>query len=163
MAEDKRTVTGPIALIRVKGYAIGKIRDFRATETYARAEVRGIGSLKAEEAPILSHSGTFTIDSFLVNLKSSGVRQLLNRTVSSPQQFVNTVLLGNEEGVDIHVYKKVADAVDDATRVVTSVGENAIAIIRKCLLDSMSFNISEGQISTHSQTGRFLEPIIFNE
>lgn len=162
MAENK-TVTGPIALVRVDGIAIGKIRDFRATETYARGEVRGIGDLQAQEVPILSHSGTFTIDSFLVSLNSSGVRKLMNRSVSSPTQFINTVLLGNENGVDIYVYKKVADAIDDATRLVVGVGEVAIAVVRRCFLDSMSFNISEGQISTHSQTGRFLDPIIFVE
>jgi len=155
-----QTVTGPIALVKSGNITIGKIRDIRATETYARAEVRGLGNLQAQEVPILSHSGTFSIDSFLVNLNSSGVRTLLNRNVVSPEQFINTVLLG-EKGIDIYVYKKVPKAVDDTTGLVTEVDEEPIAILRRCFLDSTSFNISEGQVSTHSQTGRFLDPITF--
>ncbi len=158
-----RTVSGPIALVKVNGITIGKIRDIRATETYARAEVRGLGNLQAQEVPILSHSGTFSVDSFLVDFNSSGITQLINRNVTSPEQFVNTILLADEKGVDIYIYKKVADAIDDTTGLVTSVGEKAIAILRRCFLDSESFNISEGQISTQSQSGRFLDPIIFNE
>lgn len=157
-----QTVTGPIALVKVNGITIGKIRDIRATETYARAEVRGLGNLQADEVPVLSHSGTFSIDSFLVDLNSSGIRKLLNRNVVSPEQFINTVLL-SERGVDIFIYKKIPNAVDESTGLVTEVGESPIAVLNRCFLDSMSFNISEGQISTHSQTGRFLDPITFNE
>jgi len=155
-----QTVTGPIALVKSGSTTIGKIRDIRATETYARAEVRGLGNLQAEEIPILSHSGTFSIDSFLVDLNSSGVRTLLNRSMVSPEQFINTVLL-SEQGVDIYIYKKVPTAVDDTTGLVTEVTEEPIAVLRRCFLDSTSFNISEGQVSTHSQTGRFLDPITF--
>ena len=157
---SKHTVTGPIALIKVNGVTIGKIRDVRATETYARGEIRGLGNLEAQETPILSHSGTFSVDAFLIDLKSSGIKQLVNREVVSPEQFVNTVLL-NENGIDIYIYKKVPKTIDDTTKLVTAIDEEPIAILRRCFLDSVSFNISEGQVSTHSQTGRFLDPIIF--
>ena len=160
MAE--RTVTGPIALIKVNGLTIGKIRDIRATETFARGEIRGIGELPAQEVPILSHSGTFSVDAFLIDLKSSGIKKLLNRSVVSPEQFINTVLL-NENGIDIYVYKKIPDSIDDTSGLVTGVGEKPVAILRRCFLDSVSFNISEGQVSTHSQTGRFLDPITFSQ
>ncbi len=160
MAET--TVTGPIALIKVNGLTIGKIRDIRATETYARGEIRVLGELEAQEVPILSHAGTFSVDSFLVDLNSSGIRKLLNREVVSPEQFKNTILL-NESGVDIYIYRKTPTTIDDTTGLVTETGEAAIAVLRKCFLDSVSFNISEGQVSSHSQTGRFLEPIIFTQ
>jgi len=153
-------ITGPIALVKANGVTIGKIKDIRATETYARAEVRGLGNLQAIETPILSHSGTFSIDSFLVDVESSGVKQLMNRSVVSPTQFVNTLLLG-ETNIDIYIYKKVPTSIDDTTGLVTAVGEEPIAILRKCLLDSMTFNISEGQVSSYSQSGRFLDPITF--
>jgi hypothetical protein len=158
---SQQTVTGPIALVKVNGTTIGKIRDIRATETIARAEVRGLGNLQAQETPVLSHSGTFSVDSFLVDLRSSGIKKLLNRDVVSPEQFINTLLLGSEKGVDIYIYKKVADTIDDTTGLVTGVSEKAIAILYRCFLDSMNFNISEGQVSTYSQTGRFLDPITF--
>ena len=154
------TVTGPIALIKVNGITIGKIRDIRDTETLARAEVRGIGDLEVQETPVIGHSGTFSVDSFLIDLKSSGISQLIKRQVISPEQYVNTVLL-NEIGVDIYIYKKIPTTIDSTTQLVTGVGEEAIAILRKCFLDSASFNISEGQMSTYSQTGRFLSAIIF--
>jgi len=156
------TVTGPIALIKVNGLTIGKIRDIRATETYARGEIRVLGELEAQEVPVLSHAGTFSVDSFLVDLNSSGIRKLLNREVVSPEQFKNTILL-NESGVDIYIYKKTPTTIDDTSGLVTETGEAPIAVLRKCFLDSVSFNISEGQVSTHSQTGRFLEPIIFTQ
>lgn len=156
------TVTGPIALVKVNGIVIGKIRDIRATETFARGEIRGLGNLNAQEVPILSHSGTFSVDSFLVDLRSSGVRQLLNRDVVSPEQFINTVLL-SETGIDIFVYKKVPQTVDSTTGLVTAVDEEPIAILTRCFLDSSGFNISEGQLASHSQTGRFLDPIIFTQ
>lgn len=155
-----QTVSGPIALVKVDGITIGKIRDIRATETYARAEVRGLGQLQAQEVPILSHSGTFSIDSFLVDLNSSGVRKLLNRSVVSSEYFINTILL-SELGIDIDIYKKIPKTIDEVTGLVIAIDEEPIAILRKCFLDSMSFNISEGQVSTHSQTGRFLDPILF--
>lgn len=157
-----QTVTGPIAIVKSGNTVVGKIRDIRATETYARAEVRGLGNLQAQEVPILSHSGTFSIDSFLVDLNSSGVKTLLNRSVVSIEQFVNTILL-SESGVDIYIYKKVPKTIDNTTGLVTAIDEQPIAILRRCFLDSTAFNISEGQVSTHSQTGRFLDPITFNE
>ena len=155
-----KTVNGAIALIKVNGITIGKIRDIRATETYSRGEIRGIGNLEAQEVPILTMSGTFSIDAFLIDLKSSGIKKLLNRSVLSPEQFVNTVLL-SENGIDIYIYKKIPKTVNDTTGLVTAVGQSPIAILRRCFIDSTTFNISEGQVSTHSQTGRFLDPIIF--
>lgn len=155
-----KTVTGPIALIKVNGITVGKIRDIRATETFARGEVRGLGNTNAQEVPILSHSGTFSIDAFLIDLKSSGVKKLMKREVVSPEQFRNTYLL-SEDGIDIYIYKKIPKTVDDTSGLVTAIDEKPVAILRRCFLDSESFNISEGQISTHSQTGRFLDEIIF--
>jgi enhancing lycopene biosynthesis protein 2 len=155
-----QTITGPIALIKINGLVIGKIKDIRATENYARGEVRGIGSLQAQEVPILSHAGTFSVESFLIDLNSEGVKELLNRNVVSLEQFINSITL-NEQGIDIFIYKKIPKTVDQATKLVTEIEEQPIGVLRRCFLDNVSFNISEGQVSSHSQSGRFLDPILF--
>ncbi len=155
------TVTGVIALIKVDGLTIGRCRDVRASETYGRADVRGIGNLQVVEKPIISHKGTFSVDVFLVDMESDGVKGLINRKVASPQEFVNTVLFGNDKGVDLYLYKKIPKTINPTSGVVTEIEEVPIAILRRCFLDSVSLNISEGQISTHSQSGTFLDPIIF--
>jgi enhancing lycopene biosynthesis protein 2 len=155
-----QTITGPIALVKINGITIGKIKDIRATETYSRGEVRGIGNLQAQEVPILSHSGTFSIESFLVDLNSQGVKELLNREVISLEQFINSITM-NEQGIDIFIYKKVPKTIDPTSKLVTAIDEQPIGVLRRCFLDNVSFNISEGQVSSHSQSGRFLDPILF--
>lgn len=155
-------ITGPVALVKVQGITIGKIRDIRASENYQRVEVRGLGNLEAQEVPVVSHSGTFSASFFLVDLKSSGIRKLLNRNVVTPEQFKNTILL-NENGVDIFIYKKVPKETDNTTGIVTSIGEEPIAKLEKCFLDSESLNISEGQLGSQDQSGRFLRAIRFND
>ena len=157
-----KTVTGPIAIIKVNGKAVGKIKNIRASESYSRAEVRGIGELQIQEMPILSHAGTFSIDAFLIDLKTSGIPSLINRDVESMEQFLNSLLLADENGIDIYIYKKVPKTIDSATNLVTAVDEKPIAILRRCFLDNMSFDISEGQIAGHSQSGKFLDPITYN-
>jgi enhancing lycopene biosynthesis protein 2 len=155
-----QTITGPIALIKINGKTIGKIRNINAAENFARGEVRGIGSLIAQEVPILSHSGTFTVESFLIDLNSEGVKELLNREVISVEQFVNSITL-NEVGVDIFVYKKIPRTIDATSKLVTAIDEQPIGVLRRCFIDNASWNITEGQVSTHSQSGRFLDPILF--
>lgn len=158
---DNRTVTGPVALIKVNGVTIGKIKNIRASESYSRAEVRGLGNLQAQELPILAHSGTFSVDSFLINIKGDGIKSLINRDVTSPEQFINSLLLQDQAGVDIYIYKKIPKTIDSSSKLVTEVGEEPVAILRKCFLDNFSMDISEGQIGNHSQSGKFLEPITF--
>jgi hypothetical protein len=155
-----QTITGPIALVKINGITIGKIKDIRASETYSRGEVRGIGNLQAQEVPILAHKGTFSIESFLVDLNSPGVKELLNREVPSLEDFINTITL-NETGIDIFIYKKVTKTIDATTKLVTAIAEEPIGVLRRCFLDNVSFNISEGQVSSHSQSGSFLDPILF--
>jgi len=155
-----QTITGPIALIKINGIVIGKIKDIRATENYSRGEVRGIGNLQAQEVPILSHAGTFSVESFLVDLNSQGVRELLNRNVISLEQFVNSITM-NEQGIDIFIYKKIPKTINPTTKLVDEIEEQPIGVLRRCFLDNVSFNISEGQVSSHSQSGRFLDPILF--
>lgn len=159
---DGQTVTGPIALIKVNGLTIGKIRTITATETFDNVPVKGLGDLSVQEYLMTGHMGTFNIDSFLIDLKSSGIRKLLNRSVVSPEEFQNTATL-NRLGIDIYIYKKIPKTIDDTTGLVTAIDEKPIAILRRCFLDSGNFNVSTDQISMYNQTGKFLDPIIFVE
>lgn len=158
MAEDKRTMTAPLAIIKSNGKAIGKMKNITITETYRRGRVQGLGELTASEVPPLEFNGVMNCEFFMINLKKTGVPGALNREVPSLETFINNVLL-QEEGIDVTIFKKVKDTVDANGMIVPELQE--FATISSGFIDRQSFNIADGNITGTNQDFTYLNPILF--
>jgi len=152
MASPK-VITAPLAVIKVNGVAIGKMKDIRVQESFQRGRVQGIGRINASDKPITGWDGTLSCSFYNVNLKESSLPGALNRSFNTLQDFVDNLLL-NEDGVQVVLYKKVKgpNGVGSALEVV--------ATVNKLLIESDAFDLSEGATSGKNQSFSYLDPII---
>jgi hypothetical protein len=65
------------------------------------------------------------------------------------------------DGVQIDIFKKVADVVNPDGTIKPKL--KPYAIVRKCLIESDSFDISEGSIAGHSQSFKYMTPLTYLE
>jgi len=157
MAAEK-VLTGAIAIVRVNGVAIGKMKNIRATETLQRGEVRGIGSITPSELPPLTWAGTLTCDFFNIDFSKSQLPGAIYRNTASLQAFVDSVLL-QEDGITVDIFKKV-NAGTNTSGLMTS-QEVPYAQIQGLFLNTESFDITEGQISGRNQSFQYIYPIVY--
>lgn len=158
MAQDK-VITAPLAIIKVNGKAIGKMRGIRINESIQRGNVQGLGQLIPDEKPALSWSGTVTCDFYNISFEKSQVPEAIVRGVQTLNEWVDSVLL-QESGVTLDIYRKEAAPNAPTSGIIPSV-EKPYAQIRGMLLDAESFDINEGQISGRNQSFQYLNPITF--
>lgn len=151
----EKSITAPIAIIKVNGKTIGMMRNIRITENIQRGDVKGIGRLTPLERPALGWNGQLQCDFINVNFEKSTIPGAANRNVNTAEEFVNYLLL-NEIPVEVIVFKKIPDDADPL-----SYKEEIYATISDLFLESDSFNIAEGQISGKNQSFSYLTPIIF--
>lgn len=151
-------LTGALALIKVNGTVVGRMRNIRATETIQRGTVKGIGTILTIEAPPIDWAGSLTCDFYEIDFTNTGIDKAILRNVQTNQEFEDNLLL-NSDGVQIDVFKKIQDVIDPNTgkRKATT---KPYAIIKRCFIESDGFDISEGAISGHNQGFKFLDPII---
>ena len=163
---EERVLTAPLAIIKINGKAVGKIKNIRCQEQYQRQDVKGIGALISQEAPITGINCTFSCSAYTINLNKLGNvdNPFILRGASNAEVFTNTVLL-QDFGVDIYIMKKGQKSVtvDNTTKLVTSQEEGTFCVIRSAFLDSQNFDISEGSISGTDMSGRYLEPVIVSQ
>lgn len=157
MAE--KVLTAPLAIIKVNGITVGKMKNVRVTETFRRGRVSGLGELTPSEVPALEWNGTMTSEFYEIKFEETGIPEALHRIAPSLQSFVDDVLL-QEDGVDIVIFKKIKDFVDPNGLVVGQLREHAT--ITGCFLDREGIDIAEGQISGHNQDFTYIEPILFS-
>jgi len=156
---SENVLTAPLALIKIKGVTVGKIKNIRLQEQFQRGDVRGLGALLSSEVPILSIQCTFNCDSYVISPKKLGTidNPFVMRGVSVKDQFVNTLLL-QESGVDIYIMKKGAKTILNG--VVTDIEDINFFVVKDSYMDSQSFDIQESQISGSSLSGRYLTPVM---
>lgn len=169
--DSGQVFTGALAIIKVNGQPIGRMRNVRFSESIRRIPIRQLGSILAKEAAAVEHSGTISCSFWEINYAVSGVPNAIRRDVGlgnaasqiatgNPQtNFEDNVVL-DQNGVTLDVYKKVKDAVDPATGLLIP-GVIPYAIINKCFIESDNVNIDEGNVSGRDQSFVFLDPIIF--
>lgn len=158
MAE--KVLTAPLAIIKVNGVTVGKMKNIRVTETFRRGRVSGLGELTPQEVPALEWNGTLTAEFYEIKFEETGIPNAMHRVAPSLQAFVDDVLL-QEEGVDIVIFKKIKDFLDPATGLLVSqLREHAT--VTGCFLDREGIDIAEGQISGHNQDFTYIEPILFS-
>lgn len=154
-----KVMHGALAIIRKNGTAIGRMRNVRWNENLQRADVRGIGTILVAEAPVVAHAGTLTCDFYEVDFSKTGLPEAIRRDVQTNQEFEDNVLL-NHDGIQIDIFKKVEDAVDPETGLKRAKAQ-PYAVIRRLLIESEGADISEGAISGHNQSFKYLDPVIY--
>jgi len=158
MAE--KVLTAPLAIVKVDGITVGKMRNITCTETYRRGRVSGLGELTPQELPATEWNGTMTCEFYEVDFSKTGIPEGIKRRAGSLQDFVDNILL-QEEGVDVTIYKKVNAGTDPQTGLIQGTLRKH-ATIKGCFIDREGLNIAEGQISSHNQDFTYVNPILFS-
>lgn len=165
MADDK-TFHGAIALVKVNGKVIAKIRGIRGQETIRRVPVRGLGTILPSEQVPTEWDGSVNCDFIEVNFKDTGISDAIRRLFPN---VASQVLSGNEsfedqlvldsDGVTIDIFKKITDVIDANGQIKPKL--TPYAIIRHALIESDGFDIGEGALVAHNQSFKYLTPITF--
>jgi hypothetical protein len=159
-------LTGAIALIKVDGQVIGRMRSVRCQESIRRQAVRGIGTILPSEQAVVEWEGTLSCDFMEVDFSKTGITNAIRRAfpniasnvLNGGASFEDQLVL-NTEGVQVDIFKKVSDVVD--SNGIISPKLQPYAIVQNCLIESDSFDISEGSISGHSQSFKYLVPLTY--
>lgn len=162
---DNKVLTGAIALIKVQGEVVGKMRNVRAQESVRRLRVGGIGTILPSEQAATEWDGTLSCDFMLVNIQKSGIKNAIRRDFSnvasqilSGEASFEDQLVLDVDGVQVDLFKKITDVIlPDGTINPKAI---PIAIVRNCLIESDSFDISEGAIAGRSQSFKYLLPLV---
>jgi len=151
-------VTGAIALVRVKGQVIGKMRDISVTEDLQRADVRGLGTIFSQEKPVVAHSGSVSCTYYFIDWETARAKGSVRRDVQTANEYEDYLTL-QEEGIQLDIFRKITDVIDE--RGIPRPKLKPIAIIKGVYSNNESLSISEGQVATHNQSFVFTEPVIF--
>lgn len=165
MAADT-VLTGAIALIKVQGQVIGKMKSVRCQEQIRRQPVRGIGTIIPSEQAVTEWEGTLSCEFMEIEFQKTGITNAIRRIFPN---IASQVLTGNTsfedqlvldvDGVQIDIFKKVTDIVNPDGTIKPKV--IPYAIVKKCLIESDSFDISEGSIAGHSQSFKYMTPLTY--
>lgn len=165
MSKNK-VLTGAIALISVGGQTIGKMKSVRVQESIRRMPVRGIGTILPSEQAVTEWEGTLSCEFMEVDFKKTGITDAIRRVfpnvasqVLNEETSFEDQLILDSEGVQVDIFKKVSDVVD-ANGIIKPKLE-PYATVYNCLIESDSFDISEGSIAGHSQSFKYLTPITY--
>ena len=161
-----QVLTGALAIIKINGQPIGKMRNIRVTENINRGRVSGIGELTPQELPSMQWNGTVSCSFYSISWATDGVAGIdgspdigITRTASTVAEWVEHVVL-QEQGVDLDIFKKVQDAIDPVTGQLKNVTPEPFARIEGMFLDRDGFDITENGISGRDQDFTFMNPII---
>lgn len=159
-------LTGAIALIKVDGEVIGLMRGISCTENMRRLPVRGIGTIIPSEQAVTEWEGTLTCDFMEVRFEETGIKNAIRRifpniksqVLNGESSFEDQLVL-DVQGVQVDIFKKITDVID--AQGVIKPKLQPYGIVKNCLIESDSFNISEGAIAGHNQSFKYLTPLTF--
>ncbi len=157
MANDK-VMSAPLAIIRVNGIAVGKMKSIRCTETIRRTPVVGLGQLVASEYAPTGWSGQLNCGFFMIDMRKSAIPGALLRVTQTVQEWEDTLLLSNS-GVQIDIMRKVQDVL--LPNGVISSKLEVFSSIKGAFINRESFDISDGQISGRDVDFDYSTPILF--
>lgn len=169
---NNNVLTAPLAVIRVNGITIGKMRNIRVTESLRRARVVGLGQLVPDELPVVEWSGTLTAEFMTIDLKKSMIPGAINRISANVEDWTNTVLL-QEDGIQIDIMKRVKDP-QQADNLFPNLSPDPkfiqrqisgkfelFASVKAAFMTREGFNISEGSISGRDVEFEYKTPILY--
>lgn len=162
---DNKVLTGAIALIKVKGVVIGKMKTIRIQESFRRTEVVGLGTIIPSDAPVTAWQGTLSCEFMEVKFSETGITDAIKRKFTSPRSQVLTggtsfedQLVLDSEGVQVDIFKKITDIIDPNTGIIKPKAVPYVSVLN-CLIESDSMDVSEGGLAGHSQTFKYLTPV----
>jgi hypothetical protein len=155
-----KVLTAPLAIIKVAGKPIGKMKNIRVSESFQRQKVVGIGQLFADESATTSWQGTLSCSFFNINFKISQIPNAIRRDVQTIEDFTN-YLIFQEVGVQVDIMRKVKTGFD--AKGIPIVKLEIYASIPNLFLNRENFDISDGQISGRDAEFEYLSPITFPE
>jgi hypothetical protein len=153
-----KTMTAPLAVIKVNGIVIGRMKSIRCTENIRHGKVVGIGRVAASEMPVLDWNGTLNCGAFLIDLRKEVIPGSHLRTVQTIQQWEDTLVL-NDGGVQIDILRKVTQSITAGGIYIPKL--EVVASVKGCFMNRESFDISEGQISGRDCDFEYITPILF--
>lgn len=170
MAKDQ-AFSGALAIIKVNAVVVGLMRNVRINESFRRVPIRGLGSILPIEAPVTEWSGALSCSFWEIDYTKAGIAGAVKRDVgvgnaastagtTLQPSFEDNISL-SPDGVTVEIFKKVTDAVDATTGLITP---NAVpyATIGRCLIESDNVSVDEGNVSGRDQAFQYLDPVIFN-
>ncbi len=155
---DGKVFTGALGVIRVNGTPIAKVRNIRWTENVNRGDVRGVGTILTSEAPALTWGGSVSMDFYETDFATTGLPGAIKRFLQTNQDFEDQLLL-DYDGIQLDIFKKELDVIDPATGLKKPKAV-PYATLRHLLIESDGADLTEGAISGHSQTYRYLGPVL---
>lgn len=163
MAENKRVMTAPLAIIQINSVTVGKMKNVRITEQIRRGRVTGLGTLVPSELPALEWSGSLSCSSYTINfnLLANVSKKGTFRNANSIEEWANAILL-QEDGLEISILRKVKDGQIDAETGLVSSKYETFAKVAGAFATREGFDIQEGQISGRDTEFEYMEPILFN-
>jgi hypothetical protein len=157
---NTRVLTAPLAIVKVDGKAVGKMKNIRIQENIRRGRVGGIGKLTPDELPAIEWNGTLNAGAYTVKFSESVIPKALVRKVNTVDEFVDTVLL-QENGVQIDLMRKISSGpADPVTGIIPSELE-IFASIKGCFATREGFDVQEGQISGRDVDFEYTTPILY--
>jgi hypothetical protein len=156
---QNKTMTAPLAVIKVNGVAIGKMKSIRCTETFRQQPVVGLGNLTAEEMAKTGWSASLNCGFYMIDLRVSAIPGALNRVAQTKQEWENNIIL-DSSGVQVDIMRKVVDQRNPVTGLITTKLE-VFASIKGLFVNRESFDITEGQISGRDMDFEYITPILF--
>lgn len=164
---SSKVITGAIAIIKdAGGNVIGLMRNVRCTESVRRQPVRGLGTILPSEKAVVEWEGTLSCSFMEVHFNETGVPGAINRNsasvasqVSSGGSSFEDNLVLDADGVKVSIFKKEKDVLNADGTIKPKL--TPYATVRRCLIESDSFDISEGSIAGHDQSFSYLDPITY--
>ena len=162
--DEKKVMTAPIAIIKINGKAVGKMKNVRITEQIRRGRVTGIGTLTPSELPAVEWSGTMSCSAYSVNfnLLNNVSRIGTFRQGANEEDWQNAILM-QEKGLQIDVMKKVKNGEIDPQTGLVKTKYEVFATVKGAFATREGFDIQEGQISGRDTDFEYLDPILFSE
>lgn len=157
MAQPK-VLTAPLAVIKINGIAVGKMKNIRVVESIRRGKVTGLGKLTPSELPPTEWDGSFSCSSYTIDFK-----KLFNQDVKDK----NDLSFNSREfaTVDEFVDKMTITDIGLEISLQRKLGNNqyeTFAKINQAYMTREGFDIQEGQISGRDGEFQYLEPILYS-
>lgn len=173
MANDKRAMTAPLALIRVfnpqtkKIETVGKLKSIRVREQIRRGSVTGIGQIYKDEAPAIEWTGSISVGAYLIDFSKCAIPGGINRKTGFNKELWQDTLLLQEQGLQIVILTKTKEpqptGLPDALypNGLILAGLKEFATINDAFIEEQDFDITEGAVSGTNLTFSYLTPILY--
>jgi len=153
-----KILTGAMAIVRVNGVPVGKMKNVRLQESIRRTRIGGLGTILPVEQAATEWSGSLSCSFYEIDFTKTGIPGGLRRDVENKQAFEDQLIL-DSDGVQVDVFRKITDAIDPVTKLIKP-KTVPYASVTRCLIEGDGVSINEGQVSGRDQSFSYLDPIL---